>query len=162
VRAAVLFALALSSLTACADLIVRDQDTREEEARKVASRVALCPLTLCYSELMIFQLKEQEKQQAALEEQRRTMMESWNGAIGRLTYEDIVAQLGPPTQLAVGEATLIAIWLDAPSAVVSLPVPSLTGTPAPSTVYLNTFVPGARRELLFDKHTRKLKQWKFE
>ncbi len=64
--------LALVMLTGCSGgLILRDWDEPSEKAGKVAARALLCPLTLCFSELVIAGEKADEARQERMAQYRR-------------------------------------------------------------------------------------------
>lgn len=48
-------------VSGCEGLILRDTDSTAEATGKVATRVLLCPLTFCFSELGVIEAKNQER-----------------------------------------------------------------------------------------------------
>lgn len=61
--ARILVVLAVFTLTSCASLILRESDDPQERATKFATRILLCPITLCISELNISEKKQDEARQ---------------------------------------------------------------------------------------------------
>ena len=65
-----LIILGMLLLTGCSGLILRDDDTALQTTGKVASRVLLCPLTLCVSEAAIYGDRQEELRQLSWSRQQ--------------------------------------------------------------------------------------------
>ena len=147
------FVLLICVLTGCAELIIRPTDPPETVTGKVLGRVVSCAATICLSEVAIAQTKDKEEREAT----RARLIENWNQAIGHYTYDDALRQFGPPTSVAEGQDVFIAVWQGPAGPMLLFPGPSL-GFGAP---YFGAQVPGSRRELTFDKRTKRLTSWRF-
>lgn len=141
------------NLLGCSSLIIREDDDAGIVTGKVISRVGLGLVTLGISEIAIAESKHEEEQSR----EAQALVDNWNKAIGRYTYDDALRQFGPPTSIAEGNSVFVAVWQDAPGPVVMIPGPSFGFGPT----YFGTQIPGARRELTFDKRTHRLTRWRF-
>lgn len=149
--------VALVFQVGCADFIIREDDSGATIAGKTVSRVLLCAVSICASELEISLINEREGRQAAAQQR----IDYWNRAIGLLTFEEAVMRLGPPTSLVETGRYLVAAWDGAPDSALLLPMPSLGFGPS----YLAGQVPGHRLELTFspsafDPEQKILRHWR--
>lgn len=136
----------------CSYLIVRDDDEADVVTGKVASRVALGLVTLGISEIEISQIEQKEAREA----QRQQMIENWNSALDRLTYDEALRRFGPPSSIAEGQDIFVAVWQSAAGPTLWIPGPSMGFGPT----YLGAQAPGPRLELTFNRQSKLLRHWR--
>lgn len=88
---------------------------------------------------------------------RKKMFESFDRAIGKMTYDNVLVEWGPPTSIAEGDNIFVAVWEEVfqPGGGGLMPIGRII-VPMPTVQH------GTKRTLVFDKTSRLLQSWKFD
>ena len=151
-KALSLLLIACLLMTGCADLIIRDDDDDPTIAGKTVSRVLLCAVSICASELEISLINQREAQQAAAQQRK----DNWDRAIGRLSYDEALRQFGLPSRVLDRSYDFTAVWETPPGPTVLIPGPSLGFGP----VWMGAQLPGGGMQLRFDRKSEVLMDWR--
>lgn len=93
-----MFAGLLLIMSGCSGLILRDTDSPAETTGKVVSRIILCPITICISEIGVAEAKQQEWRQEAQRQDNERFShmtpEQQERELNRQSYERIAALQG--------------------------------------------------------------------
>lgn len=153
----------LVSLTGCenfSDLLIQESDSAGAVTGKVAGRVGLCALTICYSELALSMEQSRMERTAAHQERRQQFTSFLDSQIGVMTFREAVSRWGMPVRELDRNGAFLAVWRAQPVDPGYLLVPPLGGAYSPAMA-LPLPNPGWELVLGFDKRTERLSSWSY-